>query len=343
MNTLKNETQMKKILSSILLSLLLGSFANAQINLSGGLVAHYSFQNASLNDVSGNNNHFLTAPNSTHSTDTDPWGNSNGAIRLAPSKMPELPLSTIQSFPLGANARTISVWFKLDSMPAAGPTNLNFIFYYGTKSFGNAIGLAVGNNELVGIGYLDDLNASVSITPNTWHHALLTFGNAFAQLYLDGSSVVGGFKIWNTFQGNGSLGFFDFVSSTPQGGNLPTITYRNVFRGVLDELRIYNRVLNAAEISALSSTTPVGLKDAITFNEIELFPNPATTVLNLKGEALRKAHLIELYSSTGHLVKQLRILEGKLNQSISLEGLPEGIYLLKVNNHPIKHKILNIN
>lgn len=334
---------MKKTITSILFALLLSSFGNAQINLSGGLIAHYPFQNASLNDSSGNNNHFSAPPNSNHTSATDPWGNPNSAIRLLPSKMPELPANLVQGFPLGFNARTISVWFKLDTMPTVGTTNLNFIFYYGATSTRNAIGIAVGNNQLVGIGYLDDLTANVNITTNTWHHVLLSYNNVLAQLYFDGTSVSTGRKVWNTLVGNGRLGFFDFVSSTPPGGNLPVITYRNVFRGDLDELRIYDRVLSQAEISALSNNSTVGIEERTNQEKLKLFPNPVGNNLNLSGKTLRDTRLITIYNSGGHLVKQVDVRAGSINQNISLEGLPNGVYMLKVNNHQRMYKILKTN
>ncbi|MDP3954105.1 MAG: LamG-like jellyroll fold domain-containing protein [bacterium] len=81
------------------------------------------------------------------------------------------------------------------------------------------------------------------ITANQWHHAVATFNssNNFSEIYIDGVR-----RATHTF-GPGGL----------SGGTAPTVLgryspyYSYSFEGKLDEFRIYNRVLNSAEINQL--------------------------------------------------------------------------------------------
>jgi hypothetical protein len=82
----------------------------------------------------------------------------------------------------------------------------------------------------------------------TWHHVVFTFSNGVVTGYVDGAPVP--FSI-NTFT----------ATSLPQWAyGLYIAAYNsnfsNPYKGSLDDLRVYNRALSAAEVSALYSALP---------------------------------------------------------------------------------------
>lgn len=59
---------------------------------------------------------------------------------------------------------------------------------------------------------------------------------------------------------------------------------------------------------------------------IEIFPNPATAELSVKG---RDMELVELYSLDGRLLKSIKVLPSEIGVSLDLSNLKAGIYLVK--------------
>jgi hypothetical protein len=89
-------------------------------------------------------------------------------------------------------------------------------------------------------GYAE-VNASVA--PNTWHHIAVTFDTGSVRTYLDGVAQA---IVANTVA----------EAANPAGTTLRFGAYEetNAYftKGLLDEIRIYNRVLAASEITALA-------------------------------------------------------------------------------------------
>lgn len=75
---------------------------------------------------------------------------------------------------------------------------------------------------------------------------------------------------------------------------------------------------------------PVSIVDH-QFPGIRLYPNPATTTLNLGN--LQQNAQISIFSMDGKLVKQQNITTSE--STIDIEDFPKGVYLLKVNNKEI--------
>ena len=63
---------------------------------------------------------------------------------------------------------------------------------------------------------------------------------------------------------------------------------------------------------------------------VALFPNPATTELNLTGISNQKIKYINIYSSTGQLVKNVLVEEISDNFRIDISLFSSGLYYLDV-------------
>jgi hypothetical protein len=97
-----------------------------------------------------------------------------------------------------------------------------------------------------GLDSSQSLNTSTTITPGVWTHVVLTFNDSTnaANFYINGSS-------------NSSGSITNNLANTPQpiviGWSGQNVQF---FDGSIEDMRIYNRVLTPAEISALAASPP---------------------------------------------------------------------------------------
>ncbi len=81
------------------------------------------------------------------------------------------------------------------------------------------------------------ISTAVTYTLEEWHHVAVTFDDGEVKLYLDGS-----------VEGEGAVG-------SPLAGNTLTLKVaadsngQNLFRGIIDEVRVYNQALSEEEIN----------------------------------------------------------------------------------------------
>jgi len=237
--------------SSLGTFLLLFSFLStySQVNLQDSLVAHYPLNGNAL-DISGNGNHG-TANGATLTTDR--FGTPNSAYLfdgvddfidlLANQKFkPQLPV-------------TISAWIELRSY------DLNMVFknefvennYTGVwlNSSGGTIQSGFGDGGLVSPFNRRSKRGTTVLPQFVWAHvAVVIRGSLDMDIYINGKNDCGTYSgsgsnlVYSSL--NGNLGRSD-ANSAP--GPL------NWFDGKIDEVRFYNRVLNAEEIRALAETT----------------------------------------------------------------------------------------
>jgi len=140
---------------------------------------------------------------------------------------------------------TFELWFK-DENPSYNHPRTRILTKGDITSSEVPYFASIGSNQLT-IGLRSGGNASVlgfnlstgGVTPNAWHHLAATFNGSARQLivYIDGVQ-----------RAQSTLSF------TSTGNNLPLIVGRSgplgeYFRGKLDDLRIWNVVRTAAEIS----------------------------------------------------------------------------------------------
>jgi prepilin-type N-terminal cleavage/methylation domain-containing protein len=141
------------------------------------------------------------------------------------------------NIPFGTTPRTITAWINPTSYPAS---NDEFFLSYGSGSAatGTGIGFGIAPGGYLNVDTQNSRYTSSFIVPlNTWHFVVMTYpGSGNITLYLDGQSQSGSVTL-NTVQGSFYLGQW-------QSGSLS-------YPGILDDVRIYNRALSAAEIQTL--------------------------------------------------------------------------------------------
>lgn len=236
-------------------------FANtafAQLNLNNGLVAYYPF-NGNANDASGNSNNGIlngctfVADRNGIANRAIQFNGTSDFIRIP--KTPSLSLTTAMSF---------SVWIKPSAFYNGGyPSNFNQIFTNGNI-----------NNETCSIRYSSDVNTSgvppkifnfgnrftdatnsgvmsltsTSINLNTNYHLVCIFTGNEHKIYING--VLNNSTLISTNKTIAPALNSDFYI----GKSLYSYPYDHFVNGVMDEVRIYNRVLQECEIKELFQT-----------------------------------------------------------------------------------------
>ena len=217
-------------------------------SLSQGLLAYYPF-NGNANDESGNGN---SGTVNRATLTSDRFGKNDNAYDFSNTGAN---ITTPLLAPIGKNSRSMSFWFYTNEI---NNTNDQWIMVgYGEDlEFTNFYASIWPSNSYVGV----DIGASY-VVYNTniigkWHNLMLIYDKSFGstvanvKTYLDGVLLqdikmqTANFEI-NT--GNSAKRPFGFGPPNSPIQSLQT------FRGKLDDIRIYNRVLNQEEILYLAN------------------------------------------------------------------------------------------
>ena len=227
--------------------LLLLIFSCLQINAqipTNGLVAYYPF-NGNANDISGNgSNGTVTAATLT----SDRFGNSNNAYSF--DGVNSYIDASIPNIPKNNAARTISGWFKTNDAFSDPNKYDASIFNYGTLAKLQRLSLSVYRK-----GYLDLISGTTSSTDdfyidnfdyanNSWYFFTVTYDGTKLSIYVNGKYVDQKAVSLNT------IGNIFRIGQRISGD-----TVKEGFKGTIDDIAIWNRVLTPEEISALY--TPV--------------------------------------------------------------------------------------
>ena len=220
----------------------------AQADLNDGLVAYYPF-NGNAYDESVNENHGTPYPVEGGPTlIEDQCGNPDSAHSFD-GEDDRIEVSDSDSLRI-PGPLSIAAFFRLDSQipwqsaPIAAK--------WGTTELGTAgYGLLAWKSASVGsVGFAissSGRNVVRAITDNPplgeWHHLAGVFSGEVLRLYIDGEQVAE--KI---FEGS----IYQTDASLVMGSYNPERTlYVGPLNGIIDEVRVYNRVLSAAEIEEL--------------------------------------------------------------------------------------------
>jgi hypothetical protein len=158
-----------------------------------------------------------------------------------------------QNIPVGNSSRTISAWVK-----SSGGTNLyQGIVGYGTPASGQVLFFEWGGND-VDLNRLYTMNLSwgargaTILTYDTWYHVALTHDGTYTRLYVNGQLDASESMTQNTVMNGAGLR----IGLSPDFDG-----WHRYFKGLIDEVKIYNRTLSDSEVSSLAGTYP----DAFSF------------------------------------------------------------------------------
>jgi len=151
---------------------------------------------------------------------------------------------------------------------------------------------------------------------NNWVHVIWTMSPTTSKIYVNGAEKI-------TLNEPGSNeGYHDPFSYI--GARNVWSTPDNFFKGKLDEIKIYNRVLSFDEIKALSNSYGlISGTDDFLYEMIRIYPNPVSNILYVEGITENVRFTIINYQ--GRII-QHKLLKGN---RVDLSSLKEGIYLIK--------------
>jgi hypothetical protein len=282
-----------------------------------GLVGWWPF-NGNANDESGNNNHGVV---NGATLAADRYGDEDAAYRFdGHNDFIIVNNATSVSLQNG----TISFWIKTNNQ-----TNRVILI---KNNFSNATGeeygfatqgmsVKYGSNCWSGFAWSHIyINNNYNILDDKWHMITGVIGPDSLFLYAD-AILMGKIAAPNTFpdQCSSFLNFGRNWSVDPKW-----------YDGVLDDIGIWNRVLSHEEIRTLFSGVSVNVQNAPEEIKIDLFPNPATDQITIQYPNAIGNEAYTIYDLTGKIVRS-----GKLSGTttiVSLQTLPSGSYLLKVND-----------
>jgi hypothetical protein len=306
----------------------------------GDTIAYWSFNQSEgtlVPDISGNNHHLQLTGGATLS-----MGKAGNALAL-----PATPISyaiaddaTLMSgFPAGSkmaatDSFTVAGWIKLNSIDDRSPIL--------TKEYKDKRGFefAVKNGRLAAQIYMNETTGtSVSgfgtlLEQGRWYHVAMTYrfvtdGGSRIHFYLDGEE--------------------DYSMSTsvgPQRSNNAPVrvgayiwsdTYQRFFKGMIDELFVFNKVLNLDQIKSLrdSGNQPVFTSNyAASAGNLNVYPNPSADGTQIEFRVEIRGHVgLRIYNAQGQLVENLvnQVLEeGMHNIRLETGKLSPGVYFCKL-------------
>lgn len=255
--------QTKSLLATALALVLAACPAAA--DLTTGLVAHYPFQ-GNADDASGNGNH--GTPTATTVLTSDRFGTANGAY-LFNGRDTQILVPSSASLSSPTSQITMCAWILLQGNSQVGGAFWPLLMKSNTTENGFMYRVS---GDLTGFGaafnnWNTQLGSAYGFSLNTWTFVAVTYDGAFERQYVNG--VLNG-------QQPRTLAIVADTRPLVIGGDTPGV-YES-FWGKIDDVRIYNRALSAAEIFELSRQT-VGVADAGNARGIMLrapSPNPGT-------------------------------------------------------------------
>ncbi len=185
-----------------------------------------------------------------------------------------------------------------------------------------------------------EVKSAANVDTGSWFHFTLTFDGSLAdslrvQLFTNG--VKGRFSRKQGTQGTTTVNTNQEISI---GGSYSLSAIGNSYTGLIDDVRIYNRVINQSEIDTLAGLITTGIKQTEIPEQIgySIFPNPSTGVFNIQIENTDRAVAIEVYNTVGKLVTTART--SNKQAIVDLSEQPVGVYFVRIGNQAASRVIV---
>lgn len=165
-----------------------------------------------------------------------------------------------------------------------------------------------------------------TLTLNEWHHVAVTLSEGRAVIYTDGKAVAESVNM--PVSPNDFKPVLNYIGRSQFDDPL--------LGGDIDDFRVYNYALSGDDVTALAQGTPDGVRTATAGTEITVWPQPASTVLNVSlPEGLKSGSMeIALYDLNGRRVLGVT---GSTQTVLNVSALPDGLYTLTVTGRSGAH------
>lgn len=307
---------------TLLFALLLSGTSFAQIP-TDNLLVHMKFESNLVNEADASTGTIMGNAGSVI-FDTDRFGNPSRSLLLGNNPAGYISLDDIA---LNDPDYTISFWIKHTQVPSG--KQFRVLSKREACTGGSLIDITLDANtqDLILESYAQgDYTANINdafVSTVNWAHVVLVVDQANSQtrFYLNGN-------LYSTANWTNSLadGTMDNSASFIIGSS-PCVNGTSVlgYNGLLDDIRVYSRSLNANEVSALYNepNPTAGIEDMDLNSSISIYPNPANSILNIELTNAEKVFITDL---TGSIV-----LESGISSlhTLDVSTFSKGIYLVK--------------
>jgi len=299
----------KKILIAFIF--LLSPVLVSAASLTDGLVGYWTFNGSDINGTTaydksgqGNNGTLTNGP-------TKVAGKLGQALDFSGVKYTTQSISNFRS---SDNEGAISAWIKgvpgissiIFSSDNSTSNQSRFIFY---TSDANDPKARLRFLTTVG-GVTNTVEGSSSVLDNKWHHVVAISNGSVWTMYVDGVS-----QTVTATNGTNVGNWFSDVSGRDRvtiGAQYNGATPAYSFKGIIDDVRIYNRVLSASEVAALyklglATAAPANNTGLVGYWSLDNSDINGTTAYDRSGKG-----------NNGTLTNSPTKVAGKLGQGLSL-------------------------
>lgn len=231
--------------------------------------------------------------------------------------------AVVDDLPQGNKARTVSIWVKFNDIASA-----NYIWGYGSAYNAQYFGLlqqsTVSSNSdlsLAGWGAANDVIVSTPLAKGVWYQYTVTFDGTVSKMYRNGEL----------------LKYINGLKRSTKGTifRLGEINTSVGINADVDDLKIYDVALTDEQVAESYNSS----KPLIVAAEATAAPKAKGTAVKSKTAKTPSSNIIvskdvnvggkniEVYSQGQKVVG---------NNSMTINDLPEGTYLLKISNAPAK-------
>lgn len=297
------------------------------VTAEAGMVAHYPFE-GNANDATPYQNHGVIGGNPTFITASHTGGGAGLlAIKFDGQMDSVLAPNAVQ---LISDFATVSFWIRVDETNLADAEA--YILDFGHWSQRWKISLpqhlkivwTTNGNNVQFPSFISDMDSGGGneLVKSFWWHVTMVHDGVNDQIFVNG-------QLANTKPTATKLN----PTSFPLGmGNNP-IEGGQYFNGALDELKIYNKSLTAAEILNLFTFGTTGADEPnIAGLVVDVFPNPTTDFVFVKHsfDGLEPLQL-RVFDVAGRQLDDVRFDKNEIPAgqfSVKTGGLPQGTYFL---------------
>lgn len=277
----------------------------------GDLIAWYPFS-GNTQDLSGNNHH---GTNKGGLLTTDFNGNANNAYYFnGGSQHIEVASTTKLNT---TEAISVSLWCK----PAFGEEKEIFLLSHGSWQNRWKLSITPTRNVRWTVNTstrIVDLDVTRPLISDSVYHIVANYDGKNMLIYVNG-------KLESFTNQTGAIK----TTSLPMliGQMLPTDAQYN-FKGVIDDVRVYNFALSPNVVATLYNQGVSDLADAQQWDDIQILPNPANQFLTIKSTEFDQFSEIVIADLSGKNIQSL--YNWNLENPLDVSQLKSGIYFLTI-------------